>query len=70
MKKSKNFTINEFALEEAKVKILKVLEEAFENQIITKDDFSSMNPNDKEAAKFYCNFKVHKQVEHNVIPPV
>ena len=29
-----------------------------------------MNTEDKDPAKFYCNFKVHKQNEHNDIPPV
>ena len=29
-----------------------------------------MDPNKKEAAWFYCNLKVHKQTEHNTIPPV
>ena len=29
-----------------------------------------MNPEFKDQAKFYCNFKVHKNKYHNTIPPV
>ena len=29
-----------------------------------------MNPKAKNPATFYCNFKVHKQQEHNKTPPV
>ena len=29
-----------------------------------------MKPREKEAAKFYCNFKVHKEHEHMKAPPV
>ena len=62
--------VNEFALEEAKTKIIDTLKEALENKIITKNEFSAMNPEDKDPAKFYCNFKVHKQSEQKEVPPV
>ena len=62
--------MNEFAVEEAKVKINEVLEEAFANKIITQEEMSAMCPDDKDAAKFYCYFKVHKETKHNNIPPV
>ena len=29
-----------------------------------------MNPEEKDPARFYCNFKVQKQNEHGIIPPV
>ena len=29
-----------------------------------------MNPNDKDPAKFYCNYKVHKANSDITIPPV
>ena len=29
-----------------------------------------MNPVDKDASRFYCNYKVHKQTKNNEIPPV
>ena len=62
--------VDEFALDRAKTKIKEVLEEAYADKIITKDEFSAMNPDNKEAAKFYCNLKVHKQKDHNELPPV
>ena len=63
--------VNEFALEEAKIKIEKVLNDALENRIITKEEYVEMNPQKKNPAVFYCNFKVHKQSEHDKsVPPV
>ena len=62
--------MNEFALEKAKTEIIDTLEEAFEHKIITKEELSSMNPKDKNASKFYCNFKVHKKTNQGQIPPV
>ena len=54
----------------AKDKIKNVLKEAFENKIISKEEYNVMNPEEKNPATFYCNFKVHKQKEHYKIPPV
>ena len=62
--------VNEFALEDAKNKINITLKEALENNIITKEEFSAMSPDDKNPSKFYCNFKVHKQNEHKEVPTV
>ena len=47
--------VNEFALEEAKTKILGVLDESLETNIITKEEYSEMNSENKDPAKFYCN---------------
>ena len=62
--------VNEFALEEAKTKIISVLKEALENNIITKEEYAEMNPEDKNPAKLYCNYKEHKKKIHDNIPPV
>ena len=63
--------VNKFALEEAKNKIEEVLNDALENKIISKEEYLEMNPQQKDPAVFYCNFKVHKQNEHgNIVPPV
>ena len=56
--------VHEFSLEGAKTKIIKTLEEALEDKLIDKSEFNAMNPEYKHPAKFYCNFKVHKQNEH------
>ena len=62
--------VHEFALEDAKSKIIETLKEALEQEIITETEYTAMNPEDKNPSKFYCNFKVHKQTEHGEIPPV
>ena len=62
--------VNEFALEEAKEKIENVLHKALENKIISREEYNEMNPHNKDPAKFYCNFKVHKETNHDNIPPV
>ena len=54
---------DECAAERAKTKIICVLKEALENNTITTEEYSIMNP--EEKARFYCNLKVHKQSEHN-----
>ena len=53
-----------------KNKIQATLKEALEETIITKDEFNAVNPEEKNPSKFYCNFKVHKETEHNTVPPV
>jgi hypothetical protein len=61
--------VKDTALEEAKQKIKDVLQEGLDNEILSKEEFQAMNPEDKNPAKFYCNFKIHKK--HNVMeaPP-
>ena len=56
-------------LELAKTKIHDVIEEAFDNEFIKKDEFESMNPFDKQPGKFYQLFKVHKQHTVGSAPP-
>ena len=62
--------VNEFALEEARNKISDTLKEALEDKVITKEEYDAMQPEDKNASTFYCNFKVHKQKERKEVPPV
>ena len=57
------------ALEEAKQKINLVLQEGFDNNYLTKDEFREMIPDEKTAGKFYCTFKVHKQHIEGTTPP-
>ena len=47
-------------LGKAKLEIFSVLEDAFEKQLITRGEFQAMNPEECDPARFYCNFKVHK----------
>ena len=47
-----------------------MLKDGLDKNIITKEEYLIMDPEDKDAAKFCCKFKVHKQTEHKKIPPV
>ena len=60
--------VSETQFEEAKIKLLKLLQSGFDNEIITKQEYSAMCPQSKSTSRFYCNFKIHKDYEH--IPPV
>ena len=56
-------------LEIAKRKIKHVLAEGYNSDILSREECVAMDPDDKEAAKFYCNFKVHKEHQPNTAPP-
>ena len=55
------------ALDKSKEKIKLILEEAENNDIISKQEREAMDPTACNAGKFYLNFKVHKP--HEKIPP-
>ena len=59
---------NEFI--KSKERIREVLEEARDNDIIDKDEYDALNPNEKPPSKFYCTFKVHKEHDNGKPPPV
>ena len=48
------------SLENTKSKIKLILQEAFDNKIISKEESDAMNPDATNAGQFYLNFKVHK----------
>ena len=52
--------VDDLEEERPKRKIKHVLQEALDKEIITKEEFKAMNPEEKKPAKFYCNFKIHK----------
>ena len=56
-------------VEEAKTKLSNLLEEARDNDIITKEESKEMCPQSKNVSKFYCTFKVHKEHDHGKTPP-
>ena len=60
---------NEFAVERAKVQINSILKEGLDNNLLTKHEADAMNPDDKEAGRFYCNFKVQKYHTPMTAPP-
>ena len=56
--------VNAIELEITKSKIRKIVQDGFDNEILSKGEYASrMISDDKEAAKFYCTFKVHKKHE-------
>ena len=57
-------------LGQAKLEIKSVLKEAYENNIITDGEFKAMDPEDTDPARFYCNFKVHKEHQPGTVPSV
>ena len=61
--------MNDSAIDIAKHKLTSVLEEALDNNLITKEEFKHMDPDAKSVAKFYMTFKVHKEHEHGKAPP-
>ena len=45
--------------------------EAFDNDILTKEEYHAMLPKEETPipGRFYCTFKVHKKYEHGKAPP-
>ena len=57
---------------EAKENITNIIKEGFDNEALSKEEFSAILPQEYEApipGRFYCTFKVHKQYEHVKTPP-
>ena len=61
--------VENIELERAKSKIKHVVQEGLENDILTKEEYEAMLADEKDAAKFYCIFKVHKEHEPMTAPP-
>ena len=61
--------VDKTTLNTAKNKLTHVLQEAFDNDLITQDEFRHMDPDGKSAAKFYMTFKVHNEHEHGKATP-
>ena len=61
--------VEEIELERTKSKIRNIVQEGLDNQILSKEEFEAMIADDKDAAKFYCTFKVHKKHEPMTAPP-
>ena len=56
-------------LEDIRNEINLVVEEAYDNNILTKEEYEAMRVDDKKAARFYATFKVHKNHEEGKAPP-
>ena len=62
--------VSETDLEHAKNKLQIIIDEGYDNEILSKEEYQAMCPEGKKPGKFYCNFKVHKEHEHGKAPPV
>ena len=61
--------VDNMDLEYTKVKIRNLVQEGLDNDILSKEEYTAMLADEKEAAKFYCTFKVHKKHEPMTAPP-
>ena len=61
--------VDEMELERTKSKIRNLVQEGIENDILSKEESDAMIADEKDAAKFYCTFKVHKKHEPMTAPP-
>ena len=61
--------VDNIELEKTKSKIRNIVQEGLENDILSKEEHDAMIADDREAAKFYCTFKVHKKHEPMTAPP-
>ena len=60
--------VNILEIEKAKEEIKSLIDEGLDNNIITQEEYNAINPEDKDLARFYCNFKVHKEYVHKKAP--
>ena len=61
--------VDDIELEKSKSKIRNIVQEGLENDILSKEEHDAMIADDRESAKFYCTFKVHKKHEPMTAPP-
>ena len=61
--------VNDIELERTKTKIRNVVQEGLDKEILSKEEYDAMLADDKDAAKLYCTFKVHKDHEPMTAPP-
>ena len=61
--------VNAIELERTKSKIRNLVQEGLDDKILSKEEYEAMIADDKEAAKFYCTFKVHKDHKPMTAPP-
>ena len=53
-----------------KNKIINIVQEGYDNKILTKQEYEAMTDIGENPGKFYCTFKVHKQHDEGTTPPV
>ena len=60
--------VNEIAVGNAKRVIRSTIKEGLDKNIISQSEYIAMNADDKDPARLYCNFKVHKEHAHKQPP--
>ena len=61
--------VEDWELLKAKKEINNLLNEGLERNIISKNEYDAMNPEDKNPGKYYQIFKIHKEHEPMKAPP-
>ena len=61
--------VEDWELLKAKKEIHKLLNEGLTRNILSKNEYDAMNPDDKNPGKYYQNFKIHKEHEPMKAPP-
>ena len=61
--------VDAIALERTRSKIKYLVQDGFENDILSEEEYNAMIADEKDAAKFYCTFKVYKKHEPMTAPP-
>ena len=61
--------VDAMELERTKSNIKHLVQDGFENYILSEEEYNAMIADEKDAAKFYCTFKVHKKHEPMTAPP-
>ena len=63
--------VDKGVLTEAKEKILKIVKESYDNEIVSKEQYLAMSPGDNEIpGRLYATFKVPKKYDHGKSPPL
>jgi len=57
-------------LRELQLKITKVVEEGYDNEVLTNDEYQAMKPSESKPGRFYGTLKVHKKCEEGKLPPI
>ena len=50
----------DFPIDKAQEALDKLIEEGLDNKVISQEEFNAIDPSNKDLARFYCNFEVHK----------
>ena len=61
---------HDFEIQRSKTKIKDVLQEGLDSKFLSEEEFKAMDPTNMNLARFYANFKLHKQHKKNTAPPL